>query len=113
MTSWAIAGQALLSLGFPRQECWSGLPFPSAGDLPDPGVEPMSSALGGGYFTTESPGKSCVLYGPTYLHLNILFIRLCINKNFYLVLLPGSTGQLMKNSSSFHFSKASVIYLYF
>ena len=39
------AHQAPLSMGFPRQEYWSGLPFPSPGDLPDPGIEPMSSAL--------------------------------------------------------------------
>ena len=51
--------QALLSMGFPRQEYWSGLPFPSPGDL-NPGIEPMSPespALAGGFFATESPGK--------------------------------------------------------
>ena len=45
---------------FPRQEYWSGLPFPFPGDLPDPGIEPMSPvspALAGGFFTTEPPGK--------------------------------------------------------
>ena len=42
---------------FPRQEYWNGLPFPSLGDLPDPGTEPASPALAGGFFTTESPGK--------------------------------------------------------
>ena len=40
-----------------RQEYWSGLPFPSAGDLPDPGIEPEAPALAGGFFTTEPPGK--------------------------------------------------------
>ena len=44
-------------LDFPRQEFWSGLPLPSPGDLPDPGVEPMSPELAGGFFTTKSPGK--------------------------------------------------------
>ena len=44
-TPWTRACQVLLSLGFFRQECWSGLPFPSPGDLPDPGIEPRSSAL--------------------------------------------------------------------
>ena len=39
--------------GLPRQEYWSGLPFPPPGDLPDPGIEPMSSALAGGFVTTE------------------------------------------------------------
>ena len=42
---------------FPRQEHWNGLPFPSPGNLPDPGIEPTSPALAGGFFTTESPVK--------------------------------------------------------
>ena len=45
VTPWAIACQAPLSMGFSRQEYWSGLPFPSPGDLPDPGIEPRSPAL--------------------------------------------------------------------
>ena len=45
--------QAPLSMGFPRQEYWSGLPFPSPGDLPNPGMEPASPALAGRFFTTE------------------------------------------------------------
>ena len=44
-TPWTVAYQAPLSMGFSRQEYWSGLPFPSPGDLPDPGIEPRSSAL--------------------------------------------------------------------
>ena len=40
VTPWTIADQASLSVGFSRQEHWSGLPFPSPGDLPDPGIEP-------------------------------------------------------------------------
>ena len=52
---YGLAHQALL--GFPRQEYWSGLPFPSPGDLPDPGIKPTSPALAGGFFITESPGK--------------------------------------------------------
>ena len=58
--SWTVALQASLFMGFPRQEYWSGLPFPSPGDLPDPGVEtasPVSPALAGRFFTTEPPGK--------------------------------------------------------
>ena len=49
--------QAPLSMGFPRQEDWSGLPFPSPGDLPDPGIKPASPTLAGSFFTTEPPGK--------------------------------------------------------
>ena len=51
------ARQAPLSMGFLRQEYWSWLPFPSPGDLPDPGIEPMSPALAGGFFTTGPSGK--------------------------------------------------------
>ena len=49
--------QAPLSLGLSRQEYWSALPFPSPGDLPNPGTEPTSPALAGGFITTEPPGK--------------------------------------------------------
>ena len=52
-TLWTAARQAPLSMGFSRQECWSGLPFPSQEVDPNPGVEPESSALAGGFFTTE------------------------------------------------------------
>ena len=56
------AWQAPLSLGFPRQEYWSGLPFPSPGDFPDSGIEPMSSALAGRFCISEPPGKSQIEY---------------------------------------------------
>ena len=56
-TSWAVAHQAPLSMGFPRQEYWSGLSFPPPGYLPDPGIEPVSPALAGGLFTTDLPKK--------------------------------------------------------
>ena len=49
--------QALLSMGFPRQEYWSGLPFPSPGVLPHPGIELESPALAGRFFTAELPEK--------------------------------------------------------
>ena len=56
-TPWTVAHQAPLSLGFSRQEYWSGLPFPSPGDLPNPGIEPGFPALAGMFFTTETLGK--------------------------------------------------------
>ena len=52
-TPWTVARQAPLSMRFPRQEYWSGLPFPSSGDLSDPEIEPVSPALAGGFFTAE------------------------------------------------------------
>ena len=56
-TPWTAAHQIPLSMGFPRQEYWSGLPFPSLVDLPNPRMEPMSSALAGRFLTTELSGK--------------------------------------------------------
>ena len=52
-----VVHQALLFMRFSRQENWSGLSFPLPGNLPDPGIEPVSPALAGGFFTTEPPGK--------------------------------------------------------
>ena len=56
-TPWTVAHQAPPSMGFSRQEYWSGLPFPSPGDLPDPGIEPRSPALQADALTSEPPGK--------------------------------------------------------
>ena len=56
-TPWTIAYQAPLSMGFSRQEYWSGLPFPSAGDLPNPGIEPESPALQADALSSEPSGK--------------------------------------------------------
>ena len=55
--SWTVAYQAPLSMGFSRQWYWSGLPFPSPVDLPDPGIDPSSPALAGKLLTTVPPGK--------------------------------------------------------
>ena len=68
-TPWNVASQALLSTGFPRQEHWHELPFPSSGDLPNPGTELESPALAGGFFTAELPGK------PLNNDINPLIIR--------------------------------------
>ena len=57
---WTVACQAPLFMGFPRQEYWSGLPFPSPGEwnLPDPGIKPASPVLADRLFTAQPPGKS-------------------------------------------------------
>ena len=60
VTSWTVAYKASLSMGFSRQEYWSGLTFPSPGDLPDPGIELMSlesAPLASRFFTTAPLGK--------------------------------------------------------
>ena len=56
-TPWTVAYQAPPSMGFSRQEYWSGLPFPSPGDLPDPGIEPRSPTFQADALTSEPPGK--------------------------------------------------------
>ena len=58
-TPWTVAYQAPPSMGFSRQEYWSGLPFPSPGDLPDRGVEPGSPEFQAEALTSEPPGKLC------------------------------------------------------
>ena len=57
VTPWTVARQAPLSMGFPRPEYWSGLPFPSPGNLPNPGIEPRSPALQAYSLSSEQPGK--------------------------------------------------------
>ena len=57
VTLWTVARQAPLSIGFSRQEYWSGLPCPPPGDFPNPGIKPRSSALQADYLSSEPPGK--------------------------------------------------------
>ena len=75
VTLWTIACQALLSMGFSRQEYWSGLPFPSPGDLPDPVIEPRSPALQADSLPTELQWKPTLLF--TYLLF--VFFHLCVS----------------------------------
>ena len=63
-TPWTIACQAPLPMEFSWQEYWSGVPFPTPGDLPNPGIEPtslVSPALASGFFTTKPPGKPKIM----------------------------------------------------
>ena len=89
MIPWTVANQAPLSMGFPRQEYWNGLPFSPPGDLPDPGIEPdslTSSALAGGFFTTSATWEALHYFklecrefeepGCWYPGLGILFLNL-------------------------------------
>ena len=70
-TSWAAAYQAPLSVGFSRQEYWSGQLFPSPGDLPNPGTEPRSSALQVDSLLSEPPGK---LWNQTVADIKMVFV---------------------------------------
>ena len=68
VTLWIVAYQPALSIGFSRQEYWSGLPFPSPGDLPEPGIEPGSPTLQADVLPSEPPRKhvpfNCLLFLP-------------------------------------------------
>ena len=61
-TLWSVAHQAPLSMEFPRQEYWSGLPCPSPGDFPNPGIKPGSPALQADSLASESPGEVWLIY---------------------------------------------------
>ena len=67
VTLWTEAYQVPPSVGFSRQEYWSGLPFPSPEDLPAPGIEPRSPALQADTLTSESPGKP---------HISIVMLKI-------------------------------------
>ena len=66
-TPWTVAYQAPPSMGFSRQEYWSGLPFPSPGDLSNPGIEPRSPAWQADTLTSDPPGKPNII--PTQFFL--------------------------------------------
>ena len=70
VTPWTIAYQAPPSMGFSRQECWSGLPFPSPGDLPDPEIEPGSPTLQADALPSEPPG-TILLFSSISLHWSL------------------------------------------
>ena len=65
-TPWTIARQAPLSMGFPRQEYWSGFPCPPLGDPPNPGIESMSPGLADGFFTAVPLGHVEILVTVSY-----------------------------------------------
>ena len=72
---WTAVLQAPLSMGFPRQEYWISLPFPSPGHFPHPGLEPSPPALVDRFFTEEPPGKPRDTYGDMYIYIYIY--KLC------------------------------------
>ena len=72
VTPWTVAHQASPSMEFSRHEYWGGLPFPSPGDLPDPGIEPGSPTLQAEALPSEPPGKEAVLEALSYPHRHCL-----------------------------------------
>ena len=81
-TPWTVAHQSPPSMGFSRQEYWSGLPFPSPGDLPDPRIEPRSPELQADALTSEPPGKpgyyKIMGITPVLYNISLLLIFLCV-----------------------------------
>ena len=105
MTLWTIACQAPLSMGFPRQEYWSGLPFPSPGDLLDPGIQPMSPVWQADSLPLSHPeslhiGHSSLYFTIFYLSYCDLFYDKKTNSNS-LTLIKGFIGLSSINSQSF------------
>ena len=69
---WTVAHQAPLSMGFSRQEYWRGLPCPPPGDLPNPGIEPTSPALLGGFYITSTTWEAPIcVHIHTYIYIYI------------------------------------------
>ena len=100
-TPWTVDHQAPLPMGFSRQAYWSGLPFPSPGDLPNPGIEPGSPALQADSLPSEPPGNTAL---PRYpLYFNSSQFNLSCKKtansithfNFLLIfpILPGASSE--------------------
>ena len=90
-----VACQALLFMGFFREEYWSGLPFPPPVDLPKPGIAPLSlvsAALAGGFFTTEPPGKPLNVYMLLLLLSHFSRVRLCVTPEMAAHQAPPSLG---------------------
>ena len=80
-TPWTAVRQAPLSMGFPEEEYWSGLPFPSPGDFPNPGIEPLSavsSALAGRFFTTGATWFLCLPFEIRFFKKNYFYLFGCI-----------------------------------
>ena len=116
VTPWTVAHQAPPSMGFSRQEHWSGLPFPSPGDLPNPGIKPRSPALQADTLTSEPPGKSyrevyyaLVKYSFLITHLFIRFRKgLRHARHSAKHCAEGGTATLPPSSGSLRSTKASL-----
>ena len=91
VTPWTVARQAPLLMGFSRQGYWSELPFPPPSDLPDPGIEPVSPGLEGGFFTTEPPGKPQYIVATQERAAVFIFHNLIVGCLREQLRLPGDT----------------------
>ena len=93
VTPWTVTCQTPLSLGFSRQEYWSGLSFPSPGDLPNIGIRSGFPALKAGFLPTELQGKLCST--GSYFTICALAILLCKNSLFHFILITNAISKLL------------------
>ena len=100
VTLWTVGRQAPPSMEISGQEYWSGLPFPSPGDLPNPGIKLSSPALAGEFFTTEPPGKPSPFPPSSYFCLYFFFLFLV----FALTHLPSLSCDTCSSSYLSHLS---------
>ena len=106
-TRWTVAYQASPSMRFPRQEYWSGLPFPSPGDLPHPGIEPRSPALETDTLTSEPPGKTTLYYTYSTIYFTqckVIYVKPNFPVYPTLPFPPVSTDLFSTSAFRFHFS---------
>ena len=106
MTPWTIACQAPISMGFPRQEYWGRLPFPSPGDLPEPEIKPGSPALQADLYCLSHRGQSCPMTEPLS-HQGNTFISLSVKSpkplfRDFLVCFLNSFSSQLKNIKHTH-----------
>ena len=107
-TPWTVAHQAPLSMGFSRQEYWSGLPLPSPGDLSDPGIKPRSPVLQAEALTSEPPGRLQSTLRTTHWVLNFKFFHFRLFICYFFI----QSIICWRKSSYFHlFFPSSLIYL--
>ena len=98
-TPWTVGHQAPPSMGFSRQEYWSGMPFPSPGDLPDSGIKPRSPALQADALTSEPPGRHNVqTVRPTHFSCSVLGTLINPHQSRY------RATQCHQKGSSYHFA---------
>ena len=101
-TPWTLAHQTPPSMGFYRQEYWSGLPFPSPGDLPNPGIEPRSPTLQADSLPAEPPGKPISYINSTYRDSLALEFMKIIHKFTFMKMNPYSVVRIMGNLCKFN-----------
>ena len=101
-TPWTVAYQASPSMGFSRQEYWSGLPFPSPGDPPDPGIKPRSPTLEADALTSEPTGKPNKIKYPIKSFLNTKTFRVGVELINNVVVVSG--GELRVSAICIHVS---------